>query len=45
MGFLHDDIEEQLAGMGSEEEEDSMATTTPLRSVEKTWLQRVVNNH
>lgn len=31
---FRDDIEEQLAGMGSEEEEDSMATTTPLRSVE-----------
>jgi len=31
---FRDDIEEQLAGMGSEEEEESMATTTPLRSVE-----------
>lgn len=31
---FRDDIEEQLAGMGSEEEDDSMATTTPLRSVE-----------
>jgi len=31
---FRDDIEEQLAGMSSEEEEDSMATTTPLRSVE-----------
>ena len=31
---FRDDIEEQLAGMSSEEEEGSMATTTPLRSVE-----------
>jgi len=31
---FRDDIEEQLAGINSEEEEESLATTTPLRSAE-----------